>query len=62
MAGIALHTFMHYQLRNIFVFLFIQIDDWLELQPVAEEECGGAETSKMIGDQEQLQDEEETVG
>ena len=52
---------MHSQLRNTFVFLFIQIDDQLELQPVAKEECGGDETSKMIHDQEQLQDEEETA-
>mgnify|MGYP001275367451 CR=1 FL=1 len=61
MAGYAFHTFMHSQLRNLFVFLFIQMNDQLELQPVAEEECGGAETSKMIGDQEQLQDLEETA-
>ena len=53
---------MHYQLRNLILFLFIQIDDQLELQPIAEEECEGAETSKMIGDQEQPEDEEETAG
>ena len=34
----------------------------LELQPFAEEECEGAEPSKMIGDQEQSEDEEETIG
>ena len=53
---------MHYQLRNLIVFLFIPIGDQLELQPIVEEECEGAETSKMIGDQEQSEDEEETSG
>ena len=52
---------MHYQLRNLIVFLFIQIGDQLELQPIAEEECECAETSKMIGDQEESEDEEETA-
>ena len=53
----------HYKLRNLIVFPFIQIDEELELQPIAEEECEGAtaEPGKMIGDQEQSEDKEETA-
>ena len=62
MAGIPLAKLSHYQLRNLILFLFLQMIDQFELQPIAEEECECAKPSKMIGDQEQSEDEEKTIG